>query len=90
MGTQPKSDYAPRLVDEHVALGASPRGAQALLLAGKVRALLAGRFAVANEDVRGVAHDVLRHRLMIGFQGQSEGVTPDAIVDAVLAEVRPE
>jgi len=89
MGTQPGSEYTPQLVNDCVSLGASPRGAQALLLAGKVKALLAGRFAVASDDVRSVAHVCLRHRLMIGFHGQAEGVTADAVVDAVLASVEP-
>ncbi|MCB9913974.1 MAG: MoxR family ATPase [Planctomycetes bacterium] len=87
IGTQPGSEYAPALVNENVSLGASPRGVQALLLVGKVKALLAGRFAVACDDVRAAAHDVLRHRVMINFQGQSDGVTPDRVVDAVLAAV---
>ena len=87
MGTQPGSDYAPALVNENVALGSSPRGAQALLLGAKVRALLAGRFAVAAEDVRGCAHDVLRHRVLVNFHGTSDGVTTDKVVDAVLAHV---
>jgi MoxR-like ATPase len=89
MGTQPGSEYAPQVVNDAVSLGASPRGAQALLLAGKVKALLAGRFAVATDDVRAVARECLRHRLMIGFQGQAEGVDADAVVDAVLAHVQP-
>jgi MoxR-like ATPase len=89
MATQPGSEYAPALVNDNVSLGASPRGAQALILGGKVKALLAGRFAVAAEDVRAVAHAVLRHRVMINFQGQSDGVTSDAVVDAVLANVQP-
>jgi MoxR-like ATPase len=88
MGTQPGSDYAPKLVNDNVALGSSPRGAQALLLGGKVRALLAGRFAVAAEDVRACAHDVLRHRVLVNFHGQSDGITPDRVVDAVLAHVQ--
>ena len=87
MGTQPGSGYAPALVNENVALGSSPRGAQALLLGAKVRALLAGRFAVAAEDVRGCAHDVLRHRVLVNFHGTSDGVTTDKVVDAVLAHV---
>jgi MoxR-like ATPase len=87
IGTQPHSQYAPELVNENVALGASPRGVQALLLVGKVKALLAGRFAVATDDIKAAAHAVLRHRVMINFQGQSDGVTPDQVVDAVLAAV---
>ncbi len=88
IGTQPGSEYAPELVDQNVALGASPRGVQSLLLCAKVQALLAGRFAVSEDDLRAVAHAVLRHRVMINFQGQSDGVTADAIVDAVLAHVK--
>jgi MoxR-like ATPase len=87
MATQPGSEYAPKLVNENVALGSSPRGAQALLLGAKVRALLAGRFAVAVEDVRAVANDALRHRVLVNFRGSSEGVTPDHVVKAVLAAV---
>ncbi len=89
MGTQPGSDYAPGLVNESVALGSSPRGAQALLLAGKVCALLAGRFAVNTDDVRKVARNALRHRVMVNFQGQSDGVSADDVVEAVLAHVKP-
>jgi len=88
IGTQPGSEYAPAMVTENVVLGASPRGAQALLLCGKVRALLDGRFAVSNDDIRAVAHPVLRHRLLLGFQGQAAGVKPDDVVDAVLEHVK--
>ena len=87
VGTQPKSDFACRLVDESVSLGASPRGVQGLMLAAKVRALLAGRFAVSVDDVKAVALPVLRHRVLINFHGLSEGVTPDAVVAAVLDHV---
>ena len=87
MGTQPGGEWSPELVNENVALGSSPRGAQALLLAGKVQALRAGRFAVSCEDVRSVAPAVLRHRIILNFQGQSEGLTPDDVVQAVLKHV---
>ena len=87
MGTQPGSPYAPPEVGENVALGASPRGVQGLLLAGKGKALLAERFAVSTDDVRAVAPAVLRHRVMINFRGQSDGVTPDRIIAAVIAHV---
>lgn len=89
MATQPDNSYAPPIVNEVVALGASPRGVQALILAGKVRALLQGRYAVAGEDLRAVAHDVLRHRVLINFQGMSEGVSPDSVIDEVLKHVPP-
>jgi MoxR-like ATPase len=88
MGTQPGSPYAPKSVNEYVALGASPRGAQSLLLAGKVRALVAGRFAVSVDDVKQVALPVLRHRLLINFHGQSDRVTDADIVKAVLDATR--
>ncbi|MBK7874264.1 MAG: MoxR family ATPase [Planctomycetes bacterium] len=89
MATQPKSEYAPKVVNDMVSLGASPRGAQALLLGGKVHALLAGRFAVAEEDVRAVAPAVLRHRVMVNFRAHSEGVTAESVVKAVLDAVQP-
>jgi len=88
MGTQPDSEYAPSIVNEFVALGSSPRGAQGLLLAAKVRALLGDRFAVSIDDIREVALPVLRHRVAINFLGQADGVTTDKIVDAVLAHVK--
>ncbi len=88
MGTQPRGRYAPALVHDNVLLGSSPRGAQGLLLAGKVKALLAGRFAVATEDIRAVAPMVLRHRLHVNFQGQADGIDADQIVAAVLDHVR--
>lgn len=87
MGTQPGSAYAPELVNRFVSLGSSPRGAQALLLGAKVKALLAGRFAVATEDIAAVARPVLRHRVLLGFEGLSEGVTTDQVVDEVLAKL---
>lgn len=90
MATQPGRDGSPALVDENVALGSSPRGAQALLLCAKVRALLGGRFAVSCDDVRQVAPACLRHRVMINFHGMAEGVTPDQVVAAVLAAVAPQ
>ena len=87
MGTQPGSAYAPKLVNDYVTLGSSPRGAQSLMLAGKVQALLAGRFSVSNDDVAKVALPVLRHRVLTSFRAQSDRVTPDDIVSAVLQSV---
>lgn len=84
MATQPDSEYAPELVRNSVSLGSSPRGAQALILAAKVHALLAGRYAVAPEDIRAVALPCLRHRVLLSFQGQADGVGADQVVAAVL------
>jgi MoxR-like ATPase len=80
MATQPGSPHAPARVSTEVALGASPRGVQALILLGKVRALLGGRFAVSCKDVRDVALPVLRHRILLSFEAQANSVEPDAIV----------
>ena len=87
MGTQPGSRYAPALVNRFVALGSSPRGAQALLLGAKVKALLAGRFAVGVEDIQAVALPVLRHRVLMNFEGLSEGVKSEKVVTEVLGSV---
>ena len=85
MATQPGSPYAPPEVGEYVSLGASPRGAQALLLVGKVKALLDGRYAVSTEDLDAAAPAVLRHRVMLNFHAVSDGVDSDAIVARILA-----
>ncbi|MFT7679737.1 MAG: MoxR-like ATPase [Planctomycetota bacterium] len=87
VATQPGSKYAPNLVNQYVALGSSPRGAQGLLLAGKVFALLGKRFSVSCDDVAMAAKDVLRHRLLLSFAGQAEGITADQVVDTVIAAV---
>ena len=88
MATQPGSQYAPPMVNEFVSLGSSPRGAQSLLLAGKVRALLGERFAVSCDDVRDIAMAALRHRVMVNFHGISEGITADRIIEEVLSTVK--
>ena len=87
VGTQPNSQFATALVNQSVLLGASPRGAQGLLLAGKVQALLAGRYSVSCDDIRAVAADVLRHRVIVNFQGHAEGFTPDLVVQDILKNI---
>jgi MoxR-like ATPase len=87
MATQPGSPHAPRAVQRTVALGSSPRGAQGLLMMGKVRALIGGRFAVSCQDVRDVAKPVLRHRIIFNFEGQSERVNVDDLLDGVVESV---
>jgi MoxR-like ATPase len=85
--THPDQPRAPEIVREYVRYGGSPRGAQALVLAGKISALLDGRFNVAVDDVRSVALPALRHRIIRNFEGEAEGITTDAIVRAVLDAV---
>jgi len=80
---------APAFVKESLAWGAGPRATQYLILGGKARALLQGRFYVSSEDIRAVAHPVLRHRLITNFSAEAEGVTPDGIITRLLETVRP-
>lgn len=89
MATHPQHEGAPEMVRKYVRYGASPRGMQALLLAGKARALLEGRFNVAYEDLRATAPPAFRHRLLLNFEGQAEGVTADRLIAAILEQVKP-
>jgi len=84
--TQPDSAGAPSLVRRVVRYGSSPRGAQGLVLAAKVRALIAGRANVSFSDVNALALPVMRHRIILNFEGEAEGIRTDAIIAAVLAE----
>ena len=70
--------------------GSSPRGLQSLLLGAKVAALRAGRWNVAFADLERMAPPSLRHRMILQFEAVAEGVTPDRLVDRILAAVRPE
>jgi len=85
--THPDSQHAPEAVRRFVRYGASPRGAQAMVLGAKVRAILAGRHFVSCADLRAVAHAALRHRLILNFEGQAENVRPDTLIDKVLETV---
>ena len=87
LATQPEAAEASPLVKRYVRLGASPRGAQALTLAGRIHALLEGRFALSFDDLRAVARDALRHRVTVNFEAETQGITPDRVVDDVLAHV---
>lgn len=86
-GTHPDGPDAPDLAKRFVRYGSSPRGAQAVLLAAKIRALFDGRFAASVDDIRGVAHAALRHRVLLNFEGEAEGVKADQVIDAVLKSV---
>ena len=87
--TRPDADEAPDLVRRYVRWGAGPRAGQALVLGAKAHALLAGRFAVAPEDIVRVARPVLRHRVLPNFAAEAEGVTIERIIDDVLQRVEP-
>ena len=85
LATHPESEYATATTKRFVRYGSSPRGAQALILAAKIRAILDERYHVSREDLRAVAHPALRHRLILNFEGQAEGMQPDRVIDDILA-----
>ncbi len=87
LATRPAYAEAPEMVRRFVRYGSSPRGAQALVLGGKVAALMDGRFNVSFEDVRAMAYSALRHRLILSFEGEAEGVDPDRIIEDLLSRV---
>lgn len=87
--THPDRPAAPDRVKRYVRFGASPRGAQAMLLAAKARALFDGRFSVATDDVKDVARPALRHRIILNFEGEAEGISTDQVLDDLLSAVTP-
>jgi MoxR-like ATPase len=87
LATHPKGEFAPAATTRNVRCGASPRAAQALVLAGKVAALLDGRLNVAFDDVRRAYLPALRHRVLLNFEAQAEDVSPDGLLGEVLAGV---
>jgi MoxR-like ATPase len=87
LATHPNEASAPPVVRQYVRHGASPRGLQALVAGAQVRALLEDRFNVAREDLQSVALPALHHRLILGFEAQADGVTPDRVVEDVISSV---
>lgn len=88
--TRPEAEFAPEIVKKYVRYGSSPRGAQAIILGAKVKALLEGRYNIAFEDIRNTAYHALRHRMILNFEGQAEGIDADEIIATILQEVKPE
>ncbi len=87
--TRPKEPGAPDFVRDYVAWGAGPRASQYLVLAAKARAVLDGRVAASEEDVRALARPVLVHRVIANFRAESDGVSSRDVVDRLLETVRP-
>ena len=85
--THPDGPDAPDMVKQFGRVGASPRGAQSVLLAAKINALFDGRFAASTDDVRKVVHPALRHRMLLNFEGEAEGMKTDQLIDAILKNV---
>ncbi|HEX9581435.1 MAG TPA: MoxR family ATPase [Gemmatimonadales bacterium] len=87
--TRPADPTAPELVRRFVRWGAGPRAGQALVLGAKAHAFLDGRLVVAPEDIRRVAYPVLRHRVLVNFAAEAEGVTAERVIEEVLERVEP-
>lgn len=87
VATHPNNENASQMVRDFVRYGASPRGAQALIVGGKINALLEGRFNVSFEDINAVALGALRHRLLLNFDGLAEGISTDEVITELLASV---
>jgi MoxR-like ATPase len=84
LATHPGSPFATEMANRYIRYGASPRGAQSLMLFGKIRALLAGRFNLAFEDVDAAVLPCLRHRIILNFEGEAEGITTDTVIDDIV------
>ena len=87
MASHPDGEDAPDLVKRFVRFGASPRGAQSVLLAAKIFALFDGRFAASIDDVRAAAMPALRHRILLNFEGEAEGMKTDQVLSAILTHI---
>jgi MoxR-like ATPase len=89
LATRPGAPEATDLVSRYVRYGASPRGPQAMVLAAKARALFDGRLNAGFEDVRAVSRPALRHRILLNFEGEAEGMSAERIIDDMLEKLRP-
>jgi MoxR-like ATPase len=87
LATHPKTETASPIANQYLRFGSSPRGGQTLLLGAKVRALARGRFNVSFEDIQSVATPALRHRLILNFEAEAEGITTDHIIAQILQDV---
>jgi MoxR-like ATPase len=85
LATHPQGEFAPDVTNRFVRFGSSPRGVQALVLAGKVRAMLDERYHVSFDDIEASVMPALRHRILLNFEGQAEGITTDEVLEQVLA-----
>jgi len=86
LATHPEGPFAVSGTNRYVRYGSSPRGAQGIFLAAKIRALLDGRYNVSFEDIRRSSFPVLRHRLLLNFEGEAEGIESDSIIEEIVKE----
>jgi len=89
LATHPESELASDMTKRYVRFGSSPRGTQALILGAKVNALINDRLHVSAEDIRAVSINALRHRLLLNFDAEAEGVNTDIILEDILSRMRP-
>jgi MoxR-like ATPase len=87
LATHPDKTDSPPITRQYVRFGASPRGAQALMLAAKIVAMMEGRYNVAFDDIKAVALPALRHRLILNFEGEAEGIQADTVIEEILKTV---
>ena len=87
LASHPDNKFAIENVKKYVLFGASPRGVQSLVLAGKVSALLEGRYSVSREDIRAVAKPSLRHRIALNIKGEAEGIDEDNIIEEIIKSI---
>ncbi len=87
LATHPENELSTMMAKQYVRYGSSPRGAQAIILAAKIRAILDHRFHVSRDDIQAVAPMALRHRLILNFEGQAEDISPDDIIANALEAV---
>jgi MoxR-like ATPase len=88
LATHPENEHAPEASKKYVSYGASPRAAQAMISAAKIRAIMEGRFNVSFEDIKYVAYPALRHRVFLNFDAISDGITTDALITEILQSVK--
>lgn len=90
LASHPDSYYAPEMIKKYVRYGASPRAGQALVASSRVRALIKGRYNVAFADIEELAYPVLRHRIILNFEGEAEGIKIDDLIGELLAATEDE
>jgi MoxR-like ATPase len=86
LATHPQGQFATPMVNQFLRVGASPRAAQAITLAAKVRALLDARFHVSFQDIKEVAVPAMRHRVILNFEGEAEGITTDMVLEKIVTD----
>src|SRR5467141_1694836 len=87
LASHPRTDTAAPIATQYLRFGSSPRGGQTMILAGKVRALIQGRFNVSFDDIEAVSLPAMRHRLILNFEAEAEGITTDHIIAQILKDV---